>query len=140
MFELIYRSTANREMTSKDILEILNTSKEFNSAHEITGCLLYYNHEFIQILEGEEAEVKALYARIKKDKRHTDVVLVGENTKNMRAFKNWSMAYHELKKSEINDLHQKHFIDSFLTISQLSEKPTDVVKLFWQLSQRILVS
>ena len=140
MFELIYKSTAKPDISSTDILKILNLSKHFNSFHDITGCLLYFNHEFIQVLEGEEIEVKKLYSRIEKDKRHSNVVLIKQGNKSLRTFKNWSMAYHELKKSEINDLHQKHFIDSFLTISKLSEKPTDVVKLFWQLSQQMLKS
>ncbi len=140
MFELIYRSTAIDTLKSSDILDILNTSKKWNSAHGITGCLLYYNHEFVQILEGDKMEVKNLFCQIQKDKRHTNVFLVNEDEKSDRTFKNWSMAYHELKKSEINDMKKQNFIDSFLTISELAEKPTNAVKLFWALSQNILKS
>ncbi|MES2565248.1 MAG: BLUF domain-containing protein [Bacteroidota bacterium] len=138
MFELIYRSKADIKIKSSDIVDILNTSKHWNSLHNITGCLLYYNHEFIQILEGNETEVKKLFSRIEKDKRHTDVTHIIENAKQARTFKNWSMAYHELKKSEIHDLNKQNFIDSFLTIAELAEKPTHVVKLFWVLSQKMI--
>lgn len=139
MFELIYQSTAIETIKSCDIVDILNTSKHFNAAHNITGCLLYYNQEFLQILEGDENTVKDLFSRIINDKRHTNVILVKENKKQERTFKNWSMAYHELKKTEIYDLNRQNFIDSFLTISELSKKPTQVVKLFWTLSQNILL-
>lgn len=138
MFELIYRSVADDNLKSSDILDILNTSKQWNSTHNITGCLLYYNREFLQILEGDEIAVKELFSQIEKDKRHTNVFHVSENEKSARTFKNWSMAYHELKKSEMHDLNKQHFIDSFLTISELSQKPTQVVKLFWTLSHNIL--
>lgn len=140
MVELIYKSTAKPDISSADILKILNTSKEWNSSHNITGCLLYYNHEFIQILEGDKADVNELFLNIEKDKRHTNVTLLLENEKQNRTFKNWSMAYHELKKREIHDMSNQLFIDSFLTISELAQKPTNAVKLFWTLSQKMLRS
>lgn len=137
MIELIYRSTADINIKSSDIL---NTSKKYNSEYNITGCLLYYNHEFLQILEGEEADIKELFSKIKNDRRHSNLVNITENAKQERTFKNWSMAYHEFKKTEIHDLNKKHFINSFLTISELAEKPIHVIKLFWHLSQNILKS
>jgi hypothetical protein len=33
---------------------MLKTSRKFNSQNNITGCLLFDNNEFMQILEGEE--------------------------------------------------------------------------------------
>lgn len=140
MFELIYKSRAVPTIKSSDILDILNTSRDFNSHHKITGCLLYYNHEFIQILEGNKSIVKELFSKIEKDKRHREVIHIIENEKQDRTFKNWSMAYHELKRSEIKDISKENFINSFLTISDLAEKPTHVIKLFWYLSERILLS
>jgi hypothetical protein len=82
--------------------------------------------------------VKELFSKIENDTLHTQVVLVSENDKHDRTFKNWSMAYHELRKSEIQDISKQNFINSFLTISELAEKPTHVTKLFWHLSQEIL--
>ena len=138
MFELIYRSTAHPTIKSSDILDILHTSRHYNSIHNITGCLLYYNHEFIQILEGDKSEVKELFSKIENDQRHTQIFHIIESDKLDRTFKNWSMAYHELRKSEIRDISKQNFINSFLTISELAEKPTHVIRLFWHLSQEIL--
>ena len=81
MFELIYRSLAKGGINTTDITGILNKSRNFNSQNDITGCLLFYNNEFIQILEGDKKKVTELYATIKKDRRHTDVMLLDENEK-----------------------------------------------------------
>ena len=54
MFDLIYRSIAVPNISDAEINAMLKTSRKFNSENNITGCLLFYNNEFIQILEGEE--------------------------------------------------------------------------------------
>ena len=58
IFELIYYSTASPDLSTNDILNILENSRDFNSKNEITGCLLYHNNEFVQLIEGEEEAVK----------------------------------------------------------------------------------
>ena len=54
MFELIYRSITVPNISDAEINAMLKTSRKFNSENNITGCLLFHNNEFIQILEGEE--------------------------------------------------------------------------------------
>jgi hypothetical protein len=74
--ELVYYSIANRDLTEANITDILNHSRRFNKDNNITGCLLFYNNEFIQFLEGDSKSVKDLYANIAKDKRHSNIVLL----------------------------------------------------------------
>ena len=57
MFELIYRSIAVPNISDAGINAMLKTLRKFNSENNITGCLLFYNNEFIQILEGEEKTI-----------------------------------------------------------------------------------
>ena len=45
------------------------------------GCLLYYEKQFIQIIEGDKQLIKGLFANIEKDIRHKNVILLGENEK-----------------------------------------------------------
>ena len=52
MFELVCCSKASPSLTMDDIRAILDTANQFNDAHDITGCLLYYNNEFVQLLEA----------------------------------------------------------------------------------------
>lgn len=68
MYELIYYSTANPTLNANDISNILKTSRDFNLKNDITGCLLYYNNEFIQILEGDRMAIKKLYATLNRMK------------------------------------------------------------------------
>ena len=95
IFELIYYSTASPDLSTNDILNILENSRDFNSKNEITGCLLYHNNEFVQLIEGEEEAVKKLYAKIESDKRHSNLIIVIQDNIAGRSFKNWSMAYYK---------------------------------------------
>lgn len=63
--------------------------------------LLFLKGKFIQFLEGEEKEVKSLYAKIYQDKRHTSVVLLKEGIMDELLFTNWSMAYSSLTHNEL---------------------------------------
>jgi len=75
MYQLIYYSVANPQLVQDDIKNILLKARTFNIAHNITGCLLYHDAIFLQILEGEEAIVKEVYHKIQQDERHTNIHL-----------------------------------------------------------------
>lgn len=138
MFELIYRSTAKEDINSTDIDNILKIAREFNSKHEITGCLLFHNNEFIQILEGEKKLVQDLFKNIEKDERHSNVLLLAESEKKERLFKHWNMAFHEIDQNDVNSYSKSLFIDNFLTIAELTEKPTYAIELFWFISKKLV--
>lgn len=106
MFELIYRSVDKKGLSAEDILNILEKSREFNSKNDITGCLLYHDNEFIQILEGNKNLIRILFSKIEKDNRHTHVMLLAENEKEERTFKHWSMAFHELNNNDLDNLNK----------------------------------
>ena len=138
MHELIYRSIADRNITDVDITAILNTARTFNSENNITGCLLYHNKEFIQILEGDKKILKELYSRIEKDERHGFIRLLAEDTKEERLFKNWSMAYHELETNDLKNINKLLFAENITTIADLTEKPTRAIKLFWHMAKQLV--
>ena len=81
MYELVYCSSAKQNLGSEDIPAILKTARDFNSKNNITGCLLYYKHEFIQILEGDQGIIKDLFSRIDMDERHKDITVLAEAVK-----------------------------------------------------------
>lgn len=137
MFELVYCSTGS-SVGPKDITDILKTSRTFNLKNDITGCLLYHNDEFIQILEGNQDIVQQLFERIRKDKRHYGVTLLTESAKTQRAFPEWSMAYHSFGTAEAKNIGQALFKDNFIAFSNFSEKPTQAVQLFWYMVKQLL--
>ena len=100
IFQLCYTSIANQDMQRKDLVELLRVSRAKNQAAGITGLLLFSADRFIQLLEGDEAAVRALYTRICEDKRHRDVTLVFEQTAAERQCPDWSMGFQALAESE----------------------------------------
>lgn len=138
IFELIYYSTASPDLSINDILNILGNSRDFNSKNEITGCLLYHNNEFVQLIEGEEEAVKKLYAKIENDKRHSNLIIVIQDNIAGRSFKNWSMAYYKPTTAAAENLSELLFKLNFLALSKLAEKPTEASKFFWYISTLLL--
>ena len=138
MFELIYHSVANENLQESDITDILNVARNFNSQNDITGCLLYHNERFIQILEGAEEVIRQLYASIEDDPRHNSVILVNMGEKAERMFDSWSMAFHKLGQGESAALDKFLFVNNFKLFSDLVEKPSDAVRLFFQLAKQLL--
>ncbi|PBQ30538.1 blue light sensor protein [Sphingobacteriaceae bacterium] len=138
MFELIYCSEANANISEDDIASILSTSRAFNKTHSITGCLLYYNGEFIQILEGEENVVQSLFSNIRKDKRHTNVQLIAEEFAAGRAFESWNMAFNSINPAQFSPIIESLFIENVMAFSDFAAKPNEATKLFWYMTRQLL--
>ena len=94
MHRLIYLSQAVSPFSNDHLLQLLAHARHFNKANALTGILLYGNHQFMQVLEGEEATVRALYARIRLDQRHRNVQLYRDQPCPQRTFGQWQMAFY----------------------------------------------
>ncbi len=138
MYELIYHSVARQNLNANDIENILKTARNFNSQNEITGCLLFHNNEFIQILEGEKTKLLELYDSIKNDNRHSNIMLLAQAEKQDRIFPNWSMAYHKLGEYDNVNIDKLLFVNNFITLSELIDKPTKASRLFWLMAKQLL--
>lgn len=86
MFELAYRSVAKNNISKQDISDILESANKFNLDNKITGCLVFYDNYFIQILEGDRKKVKDIFSKIAKDPRHYSVKILSEGLKEERFF------------------------------------------------------
>ncbi len=104
-YYLVYSSTSTPLFLKRDIDNILALSRKNNLEQEITGLLLYHNDNFIQVLEGNEDQVKNLYQTISNDKRHTLIMKIIEGYTFERQFPDWSMAYRELSDVEYDTVH-----------------------------------
>ena len=99
MHYLIYVSQANKPMDAAALESILSFSRKNNSEKDITGLLIYRyspaadSGHFIQMLEGEKTEVRALYEKISRDKRHHTVLLLREGEIPARMFSDWAMGF-----------------------------------------------
>ena len=104
LHHIIYQSTAIRQMSDADLQELLTQARSFNAAHEITGVLLYHDHQFVQVLEGDEAIISSLYEHIRADKRHTSVIKLADSPLGSRNFGDWSMAFRPVDDSAFRTL------------------------------------
>ena len=89
---LIYTSKRCPICTEEEIDKILEVCQSNNSSKDITGVLLYSDDMFLQYLEGDRKGLFGLYDKIKKDKRHSDTMMIGGVPIRERIFPVWNMA------------------------------------------------
>jgi hypothetical protein len=93
--ELLYCSVSVPSQLTNVVLDhILASARRRNLAENVTGMLLYYRGEFVQILEGEKTSVENVYQKfIGPDLRHTALNKVHQNIISHRSFSEWSMGF-----------------------------------------------
>lgn len=104
MYYLVYLSSASTLLSEEELKQILIQSRQHNTAQSITGMLLYMDGSIIQVLEGEEEKVKALYRKIALDPRHTQITRLVEGPLAKRNFPDWSMGYRSFSPEEVKQL------------------------------------
>jgi hypothetical protein len=70
MHHLIYMSQATRPLSAKALTCLVDQAGQANVHQHLSGALVYGNKRFIHLLEGEQAALQAVYARIRQDPRH----------------------------------------------------------------------
>lgn len=127
---LTYVSFATKAMSTEEILDLLKVSKEKNEHKNITGMLLYRDRYFIQALEGEEADVIALYEKIKEDKRHRNVVQIDKEYIEKRSFGEWSMGFSNLDEIDPEKLDGfTDFLNNPVPEGFFKDNPSHATKL-----------
>lgn len=91
MIRLVYISQAVVGFTNEEVQNILQSSQRNNSAHGISGVLVFGGGLFMQVLEGSEQAVLRLYVKILDDRRHSDCRLIHISPADERIFEQWSM-------------------------------------------------
>jgi len=100
LVSLMYVSSAVEELPESVLQDILRTAVRRNAGDDITGMLLYCGGNFMQVLEGEEAAVRATFERVRIDSRHKDVYLLGIRPISEREFGDWKMGFRHVARSE----------------------------------------
>lgn len=75
------------------VQQIAKASALANSRIAITGAMLFTGTHFVQILEGDLAEIDRLLAVIERDTRHTELRITERKSIAQRRFPTWTMAY-----------------------------------------------
>ena len=133
MLSLAYVSSASDYFSEEELAQLLASARSKNARLELTGALLYENGRFIQVLEGPEVAVRALYAKIKADPRHRGFHMVSNEHITVRQFPDWTMGFHSLADSDVSQVSgfNKFFEQSDKTKSPLESARRARALLEW---------
>lgn len=101
---LIYVSAATYQLSKQDLMKLLATCRNNNTDLGITGMLLYKDGQFMQVLEGEEANVVSLHKKIAHDDRHQYVTTIYSAPIKERSFSDWLMGFQDLNDESVKDV------------------------------------
>ncbi len=105
---LVYYSQRNPS-ERLDVAELLKTCQRNNARNNLTGMLHYNGDHFLQVLEGGRAEVSAIYHRIARDPRHSNIILIAASDVRERLFPSWSMGMHEGMSEQTRVIFLRYF-------------------------------
>ncbi|MDQ1215103.1 diguanylate phosphodiesterase [Pantoea anthophila] len=103
---IIYRSHISDDFPVRTLPEMVDHASEINTAHDVTGILLFNGTHFFQLLEGPETGVQAVYQRICADRRHHNVVELMRDYAPSRRFGNAGMSLFDLREHDRSSLLQ----------------------------------
>ncbi|MBC7912911.1 MAG: BLUF domain-containing protein [Pyrinomonadaceae bacterium] len=104
LFALVYLSNATTAFSEEELKDILTVSRSNNSQERVSGVLIYCDGNILQVLEGSKESVYKTYDKIKKDPRHTDLIILQSRDISERNFEDWSMGFRASTKSEFEEL------------------------------------
>ncbi|MDW3193995.1 MAG: BLUF domain-containing protein [Cytophagales bacterium] len=128
---LIYASYATRDWTDQELFDLLRTSRLRNSRRGITGLLVYAQRRFLQIIEGDQSQVLALYSSIKDHPGHKNAQVLLDDELEDRLFPDWSMGFERLDEDELSSISGYTDIDQFIQSLGTSHPVFSFVKLFY---------
>lgn len=130
IYRIVYVSAANQLFSKADLLALLTKAREKNQRLGITGLLLYKEGDFIQLLEGDKAAVKALYRTISADPRHSGSIIMLEDESDERLFSDWSMGFRDLSDPEVQATPGfSQFMNTRLVPESFADDPGGCLKL-----------
>ena len=139
IYKLTYESNAKKDALV-GIQDILKNARAKNGPLNITGCLVYHNGNFVQILEGKKKDVYSLYKTIEKDSRHSNVRLISEELDKDRSFSDWNMAYFDPVSNGFGKADLENFERNLLLLAEFSDRLSTTVNLFWLNVRKIVLN
>lgn len=105
---LVYYSQRNPS-ERLDVKELIKVCQRNNARANLTGILHYNGDHFLQVLEGGRAEISAIYHRIARDTRHSNIILISCSDVRERMFPVWTMGLHEGMDDRTRNIYLRYF-------------------------------
>ncbi|MFA6014605.1 MAG: EAL domain-containing protein [Gallionellaceae bacterium] len=96
LFFLLYISQACGKIDEQHLKQIVEISRKNNQAQGLTGCLLYQDGYYMQLLEGRREDVLGLMEKVKHDPLHHNIQIVAQGNEQRRIFLDWGMGFQDL--------------------------------------------
>ena len=120
--QLIYTSRRADDLSDEALEALLRGARENNARHDLTGVLLCTHDQFMQVLEGPQAEVESLLARIIADRRHEEVRVALRRDIAVRDFSGWHMALRDTRANPlVADCELSRFFEPDFNIDALPD-------------------
>ena len=107
-----FTATRSNAGIEPNVGRILAKSRINNRRDGLVGVLYFGDGCFFQCLEGEQAAIDALYARLQADERHKDIKLLSRESIGALSYAEWAMKYVPLEK-EMTRLLKENGLSSF---------------------------
>lgn len=120
-YAISYVSTARMDLQEQEIDNIMVKTNEYNTAHNITGFLLYNERNFFQLLEGEKEIILNLYEKIKQDRRHKNIIKILEKPVLESAINGYLTDF-VTDKTKNNESQLKHYLHYIEVLDPKSQK------------------
>ncbi|WP_188462573.1 BLUF domain-containing protein [Bizionia arctica] len=130
---ICYKSKAKLNINIMGFEAIFNETQTKNDSKNITGVLVKRGQVFFQILEGESVIIDALYLKIKKDSRHTDIIELLNKSISQLSFKGFDTGY-----SVIEHMDALYGLQNY--VINLEKKDTENSTLFLQIIEDLLTT
>ncbi len=101
---IVYFSSSVGAFEEKDLTSISQQSRNYNPPLGITGVMLYVRGSIIQVLEGDRDALEALYSKIERDTRHTNISKVFSRPITKRLFAEWNMGYKTITEQQLESI------------------------------------
>ena len=122
IYTICYLSSANYTLNIQDLENIFKITLKNNIQNSISGILIYAEGNFLQVLEGEELALKALFQKIKSDKRHHNLITLLSKKNKDRIFESYQSGFSIVaKKADMKSLknYLKFLNDNMLDANHL---------------------
>ncbi|MFK7751561.1 MAG: BLUF domain-containing protein [Sedimentitalea sp.] len=104
MHYIIYQSRALIPQGSDEHRVIMSQCQTHNRDSGLTGFLHREGDFFVQYIEGPKEKLDQTIARIRKDPRHTDLIILDEQPLDSRKLPDWQMGFVKKDQFRLKDL------------------------------------
>ena len=128
---LVYVSTLTKDYDIKSFDELIQSFKENNKKHDITGYIICKWRDIIQVIEGPCDQVETLWMKIKSDNRHKNTMVLMREKTEKRIFGGWPMKGEHICNNQFHaERYQDFDIGTFYSNITTEQRVANLLEKF----------